>query len=92
MVLEYEDQDGNHYTLAELVKQFPKEWEYALKNQQCFGEMHLVDLLAEASDEFEAILGDLQYYVEPIGSLGDDDLNVLLAPLWNSNFTIMYKG
>ena len=54
--------------------------------------MDLINLLAEASSEFEDILGDLQYYVEPIGSLGDDDLNVLLAPLWSSNFTIMYKG
>ena len=92
MVLKYVDQNGNQYTLAELVKQFPEEWEYALKNQQCFGEMHLIDLLAEASSEFEDILSDLQYYVKPIGSLGNDDLNILLAPLWNSDFTIIYKG
>ena len=33
-------------------------------------------------NEFEDVLADLQLYVEPISSLGNDDLNILLAPLW----------
>ena len=45
-------------------------------------KLNLIDLLAEASNGFEDVLADLQLYVEPIGSLGNDDLNILLAPLW----------
>lgn len=83
MVLIYKTEDNEYFTLAELAQKFPKEWAYCLKCEIKFGEkLNLIDLLAEASNGFEDVLADLQLYVEPIGSLGNDDLNILLAPLW----------
>lgn len=83
MVLIYKTEDDEYFTLAELAQKFPKEWAYCLKCEAKFwGKLSLIDLLAEASYEFEDVLANLQLYVEPIGSLGNDDLNILLAPLW----------
>ena len=83
MVLIYKTEDDEYFTLAELAQKFPKEWSSCLKSEAGFwGEQSLIDLLAEASDRFEDVLADLKLYVEPVGSLGGDDLNVLLAPLW----------
>lgn len=83
MVLIYKTKDNEYFTLAELAQKFPKEWAYCLKHETKFlGKLNLIDLLAEASNGFEDVLADLQLYVEPIGSLGNDDLNILLAPLW----------
>lgn len=83
MVLIYKTEDNEYFTLAELAQKFPKEWAYCLKCEIKFGrKLNLIDLLAEASNGFEDVLADLQLYVEPIGSLGNDDLNILLAPLW----------
>ena len=83
MVLIYKTEDNEYFTLAELAQKFPKEWAYCLKCETKFWEkLNLIDLLAEASNGFEDVLADLQLCVEPIGSLGNDDLNILLAPLW----------
>lgn len=83
MVLIYKTDDNEYYTLTELVQMYPEEWAFCLKEEARFwGKQYLIDLLAEASNLFEDVLGDNQLYIEPVSSLGNDDLNILLAPLW----------
>lgn len=82
MALTYELDDGKHCTLVELIKKFPKEWEHAIRME--YRQMHgmaLISIIAEATDHFEEILASNEIFVEPLNSLGDDDLNILLEPL-----------
>ena len=81
----YKINDEYYRTLIEMVKEYPKEWEDAIKQEAGFwGELCIIDLLAESSDVFEEILADEGLYLESVSSLEleEEDLNVLLAPLW----------
>jgi len=78
-----EGEDDEYCTLSELAEKHHACWTHALGQEAAFwGEIRIIDLLAEASDNFESILADKGIYLEPLNSLDGDDLNILLSPLW----------